>query len=535
MLNYLELEYAPAQALLGGLPMHRIGLSSARFVLSHSDDVIETNLDESCAVTLRKYSEWIGRRWRIACRAIVRVFAACMALLMSHTALASISCSVSFSTPQNTQKNYALTGTWNGSAFPAGTDNYNCDPLNVGIASDAAGDDYGSNATPVTTTHSGTLEIFGPTSTNHFIYTPATNFSGTDTATFYIYDNGLGTWTATGALTITVVPAITLSPTSVPAATVAVAYSQTITASGGTSPYTYAVTSGSLPAGMSLSTAGTLSGTPTAGGTFNFTVRATDASSTTGSQAYSLTVAAPTITIGPNFPPNQTVGQATSLTFTASGGTSPYTYAITAGSLPAGISLSSAGVISGTATQGGTFNFTITATDSSTGTGPYTGSHPYTLLWQSATVSTSPTTIPNGAVGTSYSQTISGTGGTSPYTFQITGGALPAGLSLNGSTGVISGTPTAAGSFTVFIVATDSSTGTGPYFGGRSYSFSIAAPTVSLSPSSLPGGTVAAAYSQSVSGSGGTSPYTYAVTAGSLPTGLSLNASTGAVSGTPTA
>ena len=96
--------------------------------------------------------------------------------------------------------------------------------------------------------------------------------------------------------------ALSLSPTTLSAATVAAAYNQTITASGGISPYTYAVTAGALPAGMSLSSAGVLSGTPTAGGSFTFTITATDSTGgtpVTGSQAYTLTImAAPTATTG---------------------------------------------------------------------------------------------------------------------------------------------------------------------------------------------------------------------------------------------
>ena len=410
----------------------------------------------------------------------------------------------------------------------------------------------------VATAYSNTISASGGTGPYTFTVTSGTvpagltlatngSLSGTPTAggsfnfTITATDT-VGGATGSQAYALTVnAPTITVTPTTLTAATVGSAYSgATFAGSGGTGPYAFTVSAGALPAGMSLNGAtGALSGTPTAGGTFNFTVKATDSSTGAGpyfgTQAVSLTVSAPTITVSPNFPPNMNVGQAYSQTFTASGGTSTYSFAVTSGSIPAGMTLSSAGVLSGTPTEGGTFNFTITATDSSTGAGPYTGSHAYTLLAQAAAVTTSPTTIPDGAIGTAYSQTISGTGGTSPYTFQITGGALPAGLNLNATTGAITGTPTAAGAFTVFIVATDSSTGTGPYFGGRSYSFNIAAPTITVAQGAAP---TTASAGQSFSGaftaSGGTSSYTFAVTAGALPAGVTL-ASNGTLSGTATA
>jgi len=86
------------------------------------------------------------------------------------------------------------------------------------------------------------------------------------------------------------IPTITLAPTTLPGATLGSAYSQPITASGGTSPYTYALTSGALPPGMSLSSSGLLAGTPTASGSFNFTITATDSKGFTGSQSYNLLV-----------------------------------------------------------------------------------------------------------------------------------------------------------------------------------------------------------------------------------------------------
>jgi hypothetical protein len=212
---------------------------------------------------------------------------------------------------------------------------------------------------------------------------------------------------------------LSLSPTTLSAATVAAAYSQTITASGGTSPYTYAVTAGALPAGMTLSSAGALSGTPTAGGSFNFTITATDSAGTpvTGSQAYTLTVNAPTISVSPTSLPDGTLSVAYSQAITASGGTAPYTYAITAGALPTGLSLSSGGSLSGTPGVAGTFNFTVTATDSSTGTGPYTGARAYALTILAAPTATTGAASILTATGATLGGTVSSNGASTTVTF----------------------------------------------------------------------------------------------------------------------
>ncbi len=187
-------------------------------------------------------------------------------------------------------------------------------------------------------------------------------------------------------------PLITLLPAPPLAqGTVGVAYSRTITASGGTAPYTYSITAGALPTGLSLSGGGVISGTPTAAGTSTFTVTATDAAGCTGLQAYTLVINAatcPTITLLPAPPlPQGTVGIAYSQILTASGGTAPYTFNITAGALPTGLSFTSGGLISGTPTTAGTFTSTVTATD----TAGCTGLQAYTIVISAAVI---PTAVP---------------------------------------------------------------------------------------------------------------------------------------------
>lgn len=158
---------------------------------------------------------------------------------------------------------------------------------------------------------------------------------------------------------------LTISPTALSSGTAGVAYSDTLTATGGTGTVNFAVTSGSLPPGLLLSSAGDLAGTPTQTGTFPFTVTATDANNDTGSEAYLLQIECPTIIVGPSTLAPGTAGVPYGpVTFTAAGAVGATTYAAT-NTLPAGITLNIAGVLSGeTATQYGSFPFVVTATDS---------------------------------------------------------------------------------------------------------------------------------------------------------------------------
>ncbi|WP_183085193.1 putative Ig domain-containing protein [Trinickia fusca] len=374
-------------------------------------------------------------------------------------------------------------------------------------------------------------------------YTPNASYSGVDSFT-YTATNSAGT-SSPATVTVTVSSAtLSYAPAAPSPGAVGVAYSQSVaSASGGTGPYTYALATGSLPPGVTLSSNGTLSGTPIAAGTFTFTVAATDSSTGTGpfsaiSGSLNLTISAPTIALSPGTLTSPTVGMTSSQSVSASGGTAPYTYAITAGTLPAGMSLSSGGVLSGTPTAGGNFNFTVTATDSSTGTGPFTGSRNYTLTVNAPTLSITPAAGSLSATtSVAYSQSFAAANGRAPYTYvlSVNSGTLPTGLSFNAATGVLSGTPTTAGTVNFTVSGTDSSTGTGPYTVSATYTLATSAPTITVSPATLPSASTGMAYSQSVTASGGSAPYTYAVSSGALPTGLSLNASTGALGGTPTA
>jgi hypothetical protein len=157
------------------------------------------------------------------------------------------------------------------------------------------------------------------------------------------------------------------------------------------------------------------------------------------------------------------------------------------------------------------------------------------IVVNAAVVTIAPSTLPPGMVGTVYGgvgTTISASGGLAPYTFAISAGTLPAGVVLGSSTGALTGAPTASGLFTFTVKATDSEAT--PATAAQVYSINVLA-TLAITTISLPSANLGVAYSSSVAASGGQSPYTFAVTLGSLPTGLTLNGSTGAITGTPTA
>ncbi|MCC4605685.1 putative Ig domain-containing protein [Xanthomonas campestris pv. parthenii] len=326
-------------------------------------------------------------------------------------------------------------------------------------------------------------------------------------------------------------PQITVAPTTLPGATRGTAYSQALSASGGTAPYTYAISAGALPAGMTLASNGTLSGTATVEGTFNFTVEATDANSFTGVQAYALTVAGPTLVLPASTLPAGTAGQAYTAAITpATGGTAPYSYALSAGTLPAGIVLDTAtGGLSGTPTVVGSFNFTLTVSDS-TPSPAAQASRSYALSIAAPQVVVAPTSVPGATRGTAYSQALSASGGTAPYTYAISAGALPAGLTLAGN-GTLSGTATVEGTFNFTVEATDANSFTGT----QAYALTVAGPTLALPASTLPAGTAGQAYTAAITpATGGTAPYSYALSAGALPAGITLDPATGGLSGTPT-
>jgi hypothetical protein len=216
----------------------------------------------------------------------------------------------------------------------------------------------------------------------------------------------------------------------------------------------------------------------------------------TTTRAYTMTVnrAGPPLSLNPAPVPDAKVGRAYSAAITAAGGVAPYSYAVTAGDLPAGLTLGPDGVVSGTPTAGGMFNFTVMAMDSSAEAGGSdTVSRAYALVVALPTLVPGALTLPSGQTAVAYSHRLTGSGGTAPYTFALMPGyQLPSGLTLSPE-GVIEGAPTVAGNFRILMSMTDSSTGTGPFKIDRFYQIDIVAPrptVTSISPSAGMGGPV---------------------------------------------
>ena len=354
------------------------------------------------------------------------------------------------------------------------------------------------------------------------------NLSGTPPATgifnFTVTVTGFsGVCQQTIPVSVTVVcPVVTLNPANLPSAEGGTPYSQQLAASPMSGNEVFSLTSGSLPQGLTLSPTGLLSGTTTQTGVFSFRVSVTGFNGQCGAfRDYQLAVSgcAP-ITLTPASLTNGTIGTAYNQTVSATpSGT--YNFSVTSGALPPGVTLNAAtGSLTGTPTGAGAFSFRITASN-----GACSGARDYSVTINCATLVLG--ALPSAAAGNAYNQSVSVTP-TGSYSFSVVQGNLPPGLILNPSTGAISGTPILAGTHNFTLKAQTA----GGCSGQQAYSLAISCPSISLSSLATP--QLNSPYNQTVTASPSGGNYSFAVT-GSLPAGLSLNAATGALSGTPTA
>ncbi len=217
-------------------------------------------------------------------------------------------------------------------------------------------------------------------------------------------------------------------------------------------PYTYSVTSGSLPAGLSLDSAtGDITGTPSRRPAYRTSPsRPPIRRARNGSRSYSISVGTASLTLLPTSLPAATQGTAYSQTITAVGGTSPYTFAVSSGALPSGLTLTSGGVLSGTPTVNGSFGFIVQATDADGNAGYRT----YTLDSGRELADAVAADAAERQPRHRLQPDRDGDRRHRAYTYAVTAGSLPAGLSLNTNTGTITGTPTGSGTSNFTITAT---------------------------------------------------------------------------------
>ncbi|MBI4750696.1 MAG: SBBP repeat-containing protein [Acidobacteria bacterium] len=247
-------------------------------------------------------------------------------------------------------------------------------------------------------------------------------------------------------------PTLDFQPSILPTGIIGLGYNQSLSVTGGQSPYTFTVLNGTLPAGLALSTIGVISGTPSAIGTSQFTVQVQEGNQCRGSQTYTLTISCPSISLSPTTLPGGASGSTYNQSLSASGGQQPYTFTISAGSLPAGLTLNPTGLISGIPLVAGTAQVSIQVQDAMGCVGSQT--YPMAVTCPAATIL--PATLPTGTVGTTYTETLTVSGAQLPFTFDLVNGVLPTGVTLS-PTGQISGLPTQGGNFSFTVRATSES------------------------------------------------------------------------------
>jgi large repetitive protein len=322
-----------------------------------------------------------------------------------------------------------------------------------------------------------------------------------------------------------------------PTGTVGQPYTKTFGGAGGCGPalpYQYTVISGALPPGLSLSFSGTISGTPTAAGSFSFYVNLSDQNPPSADwcrpaeaqREFTIVVdgaAAPVVPLSINqpalTPKLTTLGSSYSVQLSASGG-GTQTWALSGGSLPSGLQLSSSGLISGAPTATGDFTFTVRVTD---------GSRSATQTYSLSVVQPlkiAPVSVPAGEVAVPFALSPSAAGGRAGYTWSAAN--LPVGVSLDAATGRVSGTPSTPGSFPVKLTVTDSV--------GLTDTVDVTltfAPKLSIVTRTPRAAKLGRALALRLTATGGVEPRTWKIVRGSLPKGVRFSARTGAFSGTP--
>jgi hypothetical protein len=352
----------------------------------------------------------------------------------------------------------------------------------------------------------------------------------------------------TASIVVSPEPAITT--TTLANGAVGTDYNASLQVTGGAGTLTWSLATGSsLPPGLSLSSVGKISGTPTTAGKTTFTVKVTDASggkegACSQTQQLSITITPPPISVSLAPSAQSRIDQGQTLNFTATVSNDSSNKGVSWAASGATCSGAACGTFTNSTTSAATYNAPASVSANTTVSVQAT-SVADTTKSASTAVIVSPlptiatTTLASGSVGTAYSATLQASGGSGSLTWSLaSGSSLPAGLSLSAA-GAISGTPTAAATTTFSVKVTDASQGQpGPASATQQLSILIVPAPLTITTTSLPNGTVNVAYNTPLQASGGTAPYTWTVASGSsLPSGITLSGSgtNWSLSGTPTA
>ena len=322
-------------------------------------------------------------------------------------------------------------------------------------------------------------------------------------------------------------PTVTLlgvGTSTLPTWTVGYSYSQQLAPSGGVGPYTWSLVSGTLPAGATLSSSGEISGTLTQTGTFTFKVHVDDAAEMLAERQLSIRV---------NPPPSITAAALPAATIATpydrpvpiTDGSGTMVFVVTSGSTPPGTSLQSDGRVTGTPAQTGDFAFTVRVTDGRGATGSRAVS-----LRVNPRPSIDATIAPPCTEGRLYSFIPSARDGSPPFTWTVVAGGLPVPAAVDAATGRVAGSAKTPATYGYTLRATDSAGATID----RGFT-TIVSPWPQITSTSLRTAAVGRPYAALLGRSGGTLPLGWSVALGALPAGLSLDAATGSIAGTPTA
>ena len=278
---------------------------------------------------------------------------------------------------------------------------------------------------------------------------------------------------------------------SLPAAPEDEPYAASLSASGGQAPLTWSVAAGALPPGLALSGAGTISGTPTVEGISSFTVLVRDAAGRDDSAQLVLQVDDAPLQVVTTALPTATQGSTYAATLQARGIEGPATWTLLPGAaMPDGLALATDGTVSGVPTTPGTTTAAVQLVD---GLGRATSGEVSLSVVESGVPVFLDTELPAGQVGVGFQYVLRVVGGTGTYTWSVVGGSLPAGLTLDTTTGRVGGTPGTSATGSVTVRAQDT---TGVVT--RTLAWTVTAPTSWLQQGGDGGGTLSSPGEQTI-------------------------------------